>query len=171
MPSDEDSLPFQDRVETTDGTDWHSPEQFFMYNIQMPPADVFLFASGVPMLSRLAATELADLLTDGLMLPINCSGGDYVAYRPPMLAGVLDLERSVMDYNEEFGYASSVEHWEFKPEALADLTFFRLYEAWGFFGTERFMTRLKERDLTRGIVFEELWPNPAPGTYPQQLVF
>ena len=159
LPDEEDNpLPFMDRVRATRGVDWVCPETFVMRNVDMRPADIFLFASNVPLLSRRAATVLGDILGGGLILPIECRGGDYVAYRPPEVVGALDLERSdLRHWNEEAGYASAVDHWEFHREATLSLNFFQLRETFGFFGTGRFVNRLREHDLMRGITVELIW--------------
>jgi len=126
-----DTREFEARLEIATPDTWECPETFSFTNRGMPKPDYEHLAPLVCFLSARGVQCLDDLLSSAALFPLNCDEGEYYVVRLPRVSGALDLGRSSVSWMDRKRQTlSNVYYWEFHPERLEGLTFFRMHKIW-----------------------------------------
>lgn len=124
----------------------------------LPSGDFSMIFSVIPVFSQKAVEALGDLLlTNGELLPLSYSEGEYYAFNITTIVDVLNIPECDVVYFPNSEKVMTIRKYQFLLDHLADLQIFKVVQLpiSQSFVTERFVEKVVKAGLT-GFKFEKV---------------
>lgn len=127
-------------------------------NRKLPKGDFPTFGT-VPTFTQKAVDVLFDILVEnGELLPLTSAEGPFYVFNVTRVVDALDKEQSDLKRFSD-GTIMRVVRYAFDPQAIGELSIFRVPELPTEFVTQRFVDRVESAGL-KGFAFSKIWQAP-----------